>query len=86
MKTFKDLEFKPHSIPGGQQALMSFDNEYGVSVISGSMFYTDTAHPYEVAVLFQGHLTYSTTITSDVIGHCTARRVTSIMKRVQNLK
>ena len=86
MKIFKDLEFKPHSIGGDHtQATMDFSNGYGVSVITGSKFYTDRLHPYEVGVTWHGGLTYNTPITDDVIGHCNKASVTKIMKRVQSL-
>lgn len=97
MKTFKDLEFEPHSIAShgissysdAKHAVIYFDNGYGVSVVSGRAFYTDSLHPYEVAVLHcndgKWGLTYATPITDDVIGHCTERQVTSIMKQVQSL-
>lgn len=86
MKTFKDLEFKPHLAGmGGVQASMNFDNGYGVSVIK---FYGSYGYPdlWEVAVLYQDSLTYSTDITSDVLGHQTDQDVTDVMKKVQTLK
>lgn len=91
MKTFNDLTFMPHSIDrAGRHALLFFDNGYGVSVVSGPLFYTDAEHPYEVAVLIgteaDYNLCYTTDITDDVIGHCTAEEVTEIMSRVQGLK
>ncbi len=86
MKTFKDLDFKPHSIDDGVQAVMNFDNNYGVSVIqfSGSYgFYQDL---WEVAILYHGSLTYNTYITDDVLGYLTTKGVTKVMKQVQELE
>jgi len=40
MKTFKDLVFKDHGIPGGKHARMDFENGYGVSVITGVYDYS----------------------------------------------
>ncbi len=84
MKTFDDLEFKPHLIGDGVQARMDFDNDYGVSVVkfSGSYGYP---HLWEVAILYKGSLTYNTPITDDVLGHQTDQDVTDIMERVQAL-
>lgn len=85
MKTFEDLEFKPHSV-AGTYARMYFDNEYGVSVICGSMFYSNGINTYELAVLYKDSITYNTDITNDVIGHLSADKVTDIMIKVQKLK
>lgn len=38
-KTFNDLEFYTHRTGFGKQARMDFPNGYGVSVITGDMFY-----------------------------------------------
>jgi len=97
MKTFKDLVFKPHSIGNGIQAVMFFDNGYGVSVVRFKMShglgygsYTNNDKEYELAVLYgnesEFELSYNTPITDDVIGYLSASKVTNIMKRVQNLK
>lgn len=85
MKKFKDLEFSPHWIGNGVQAVMSFDNNYGVSVVKfqGSYGYPNL---WEVAILYKGDLTYSTDITDDVLGHQTDEDVTDVMKQVQLLK
>jgi len=86
MKTFKDLKFKPHGAdPTGTHATMNFPNGYGVSVITGRMFYTDNDRPYELAVLKDDSITYETPITNDVEGHLTVSKVTNIMKKVQAL-
>lgn len=86
MKTFKDLEFKTHPTGlGGTQATMDFDNGYGVSVITGEMFYTDDEHPYELAITDKNGLCYSTPITDDVIGYLTEQEVEDYMKQIQEL-
>ena len=84
MKTFKDLEFKPHSI-SGIQARINFDNKYGVSVVCGSMFYSNGIDTYELGILYEGSLTYNTYITDDVLGGLSSNEVTDIMVKVQNL-
>ena len=86
MKTFSDLEFKPHPLAGGTQATIEFENGYGVSVITGPMFYTSSNAPYELAVLYKDNLCYSTPITDDVIGHQTEEDITELMRKVQELK
>ena len=94
MKTFKDLVFEPHSIAKNglegykeaKHAIMDFDNDYGISVIFGSCFYSNGINTYEVAVRYKQGISYSTNITNDVMGHLTARQVTNVMKKIQILK
>jgi len=76
MKTFKDLEFKEHpNHLGGVQAVITFDNTYG-----------GDKGLYELAVLgIDGHLTYSTPITNDVIGYLRDIDVTDVMEKIQQL-
>ena len=50
MKTFSDLVFKSHSVGTGTHARLDFTNGWGVSVVTGTMFYTSKAEPYELAI------------------------------------
>ena len=87
MKTFKDLEFNPH--PGhlaGVQARIQFDNGYGASVVKTPYTYGGDKGLYELAVLgTDGHLTYDTPITNDVIGYLRDIDVTDVMEKIQKL-
>ena len=85
MKTFEDLEFKPHP-SGGEMAYIEFSNGYGVSVIFGSKFYSNGIDTYELAVMKDGDLCYSSGITNDVIGYITKDEVTEYMKQIQELE
>ena len=85
MKTFKDLEFKPHPIANGLQAVMNFDNDYGVSVVKFNGSYGYRQDLWEVAILYKGSLTFDTDITGDVLGHQTEQDVTDVMEKVQAL-
>ena len=101
VKTFKDLDFKPHSLAKyadkynypfineqyskAKQAIMYFENGYGVSVLYGSCFYSNGIDTYEVGILYDGGLTYDTDITDDVMGYLTESEVTDVMIRVQQL-
>lgn len=80
MFTFKDLQFEPHSIMTADaiQAIMEFDNGYGV--IRGHYFYC-SENTYEVAILKDGDICYD--ITDDVLGYQTKDQVTKIMKKLQ---
>lgn len=79
MKEFNDLEFSNNGMT--LQAVMEFDNDYGVSVLVES-----NAREYELAVLHKGAICYDTHITSDVERWLTEMEVTEIMKEVQQLK
>ena len=101
MKTFKNLEFDSHPVGIGKAAKLFFDNGYGISVVrfktgsggylrNGYGSYTTNETEWEVAVLVgtadEWEIAYNTPITNDVIGYCSVRRVTAIMKRIQSLK
>jgi hypothetical protein len=85
MKTFKDLKFKTHAHPDmfDTHARINFENNYGISVITGG--YGDKNSPYEIAVLYDNKITYNTYITDDVIGYNNEKSVTRIMKQIQEL-
>ena len=87
MKTFKDLEFKEHpNHLGGVQAVITFENGYGASVVKTPYSYGGDRGLYELAVLgTDGHLTYDTPITSDVIGYLRDIDVTDVMEKIQQL-
>ena len=87
MKTFKDLEFKEHpSHIEGVQAVITFDNGYGASVVCTPHTYGGDKGLYELAVLgTDGHITYDTSITSDVIGYLRDIDVTDVMEKIQQL-
>lgn len=87
MKTFNDLEFEPHaSGMGGVMSRIQFDNGYGASVVCSSFTYGGDKGLYELAVLdSDGHLTYATPITDDVIGYLRPEDVTDVMEKIQQL-
>lgn len=86
MELFNELDFKAHSVwEDGKQARISFDNGYGASVISGGGSYTSDQNPYELAVLFDGAITYNTDITSDVVGNLNAKGVDTLLSMIKNL-
>ena len=87
MKTFKDLEFVEHpSHIEGVQARIQFDNGYGASVVKTPYTYGGDRGLYELAVLdSEGHLTYATSVTDDVIGYLRPEDVTDVMAKIQQL-
>ena len=86
MKQFKDLEFKIHPQKDGVISRITFDNEYGASVVKHEHSYGGDKGLYELAVLGKdGHITYDTTITNDVIGYLRPEDVTDVMEKIQKL-
>jgi hypothetical protein len=87
MKTFKDLEFKPHSLhTEGVVSRITFDNGYGASVVRHEFSYGGKNGLYELAVLSsEGELTYDTPITNDVLGYLSKEDVTEILIKIQQL-
>jgi hypothetical protein len=95
MKTFNDLDFRPHPAGEGKQGFAFFPNGYGISVIRfkigsfGYGSYTNNEDEWEIAVLYgdenEFDLTYNTPITNDVIGHLSESEVTEIMLKIQAL-
>jgi hypothetical protein len=87
MKTFKDLEFIPHSTGmGGVMSRIVFDNGYGASIVCTPHTYGGDKGLYEIAVLNSGgEITYATSITDDVIGYLRPQDVTDVMEKIQQL-
>lgn len=86
---FTDLNFQPHLLGSGIQALHFFPNGYGVSVVRFPGSYGYEQDLYEVAVI-KGvdddyELCYDTWITDDVMGHRDERDVEIIMEEVETL-
>ena len=86
MKTFDDLEFKPHWSGRGVVSRLRFANGYGVSVVRHDHSYGGPDGLYELAVLGKdGELTYTTPITSDVLGWLQPEEVSHWMQQVEQL-
>jgi hypothetical protein len=82
----RDLKFEPHPAGmGGTRATVHFPNGYGASVVTGSVFYTSSGSPYEMAVLDGDGITYDTPITDDVLGYLTKTDVESYLGRIAEL-
>lgn len=63
---------------GQKQAILKFENGYAISVLFGSIFYSDGISTYEVGI-FEPHGEL------EVIGYQTKEQVMEIMKQVQDL-
>ena len=68
------------------QHLYWFSNGYGASVVQNCYSYGHEDGLYELAVLKDGGLCYSTPITCDVIGYLTADEVAEHLSRIEKLQ
>lgn len=62
-----------------------FKNGYGASVLRSSYSFGGDRGLFELAVLKDGDICYSTPITNDVIGYLTADEVTEHLQRIEKL-
>jgi len=85
MKTFDNLTFKSAGFGRSIQAIIMFENGYGISVVQGDHTYGGSIGLYEIAVLDKEGLNYDTPITNDVIGYLTEPEVSDYMIKIQKL-
>ena len=72
---------------GGIQRIYRFENSrYGASVVCHEGSYSSSAGKWELAVLRDGDLCYTTPITDDVIGYLTDDEVQKILARIDALR
>lgn len=73
--------------PFNEQYIYSFENGYGASVVRGLHTYGGDKGLWELAVLdSDGHITYDTPITRDVIGYMSETDVEETLNRIRDLK
>ena len=82
-----ELTFTPHPNKcfGGKRAEHDFPNGYTASVITGGKSYTSKMQPYEIAVMRDGLLDYTTPITNDVLGHLTEQEANTVLAAIEAL-
>jgi hypothetical protein len=83
--TFNDLTFLPSTYADGVHAIVTFDNGYGASIVKTDRSYGGKEGLYELAVLFDGLISYDTPITNDVIGFLTEDEVTELLQKIEDL-
>jgi hypothetical protein len=83
--TFNDLTFLPSTYSDGVHAIVTFDNGYGASIVKTDRSYGGKDGLYELAVLFDGLISYDTPITDDVIGYLTEDGVTELLQKIEDL-
>lgn len=79
-----ELEWGSHTI-SGKCAIVEFENGFAASVVTGPLFYSNSASPYEIAVMKDGAIRYDTCITSDVCGYLTEEEANNILERIAAL-
>ena len=70
---------------GSHQCVLSFGDEYELSIISGKGAYSTETAPYEIAVIKHGDLTHMPGITDKdfaVKGYLTEAQVSAIIKKM----
>jgi hypothetical protein len=85
-ETLKRYLVSEQSLYGGFQLVYEFPNGYGASVVSHEFSYGGREGLVEIAVLDdQGHITYDTSVTSDVIGYLDWNEAEGILEQIKNL-
>jgi hypothetical protein len=82
---FEDLEFKNLERLHGVQAHAYFDNGFGVSVVRHEFSYGGRQGLYEIAVLENDDICYTSSVTNDVLGHLSEDDVTRVLAQVEAL-
>jgi len=76
-----------HESLGGICRVYRFENSrYSASVVSHEFSYGGNDGLWELAVLYDNQLCYTTPITDDVIGYLTADEVQKILARIDTLR
>jgi hypothetical protein len=83
--TFNDLTFVPSTYADGVHSIVYFNNGYGASIVKTDRSYGGKEGLYELAVLFDGLISYDTPITNDVIGFLTEDEVTELLQKIEAL-
>lgn len=83
---FKELNFQPHPMGKGNQCIVQFPNGYGASIVKGEHTYGGKDGLYEIAIFGKdGEISYSTPITSDVLGYLSEKDVEKTLSDIKNL-
>jgi hypothetical protein len=84
--TFQELKFQDHTLVGRKQCIVQFPNGYGASIVQGEHTYGGKDGLYEIAVFGKdGHISYSTPITDDVLGYLSEEEVEKTLIDIKNL-
>ena len=70
---------------GGYAYEFKFENNYGASIIKHCFSYGNEDDLFELAVLYDSKITYSTEITGDVLGYLTNEDVLFYLSEIKNI-
>jgi len=83
---FKDLEFKELPDGNGIYCRIQFENGYGASIVKHKYSYGGDNGLYEIAVLDSSNeITYTTSVTDNVIGYLRPEDVTDVIEKIEKL-
>ncbi len=85
VEKFREFLSDTDYINNGVQHKYAFPNGYGASVVKHDFSYGGKNGLWELAVLNEGELDYSTVITHDVIGHLSWKEVEKVLENIKNL-
>jgi hypothetical protein len=85
MGKFLELPSEPHPSFGGSMRRVHYPNGYGASIVRHKGSYGGKAGLYELGVLHNNKLCYTTPITDDVLGHLKESEVDGILTQIQEL-
>lgn len=71
---------------GGYAYEFKFENNYGASIIKHCFSYGNEDDLFELAVLYNGKITYGTEITKDVLGYLDNDDVLAVLNQIKELK
>lgn len=84
--TFQELNFEAHPNGAGVQCIVQYPNGYAASIVKGPHTYGGEDGQYELAVFGKdGHITYGTPITDDVLGYLSEQEVEKTLSDIKNL-
>ena len=84
-KKMRDFLQNTEYLNNGIRHIYKFDNGYGASVIKHDYSYGGRDGLWELAVLKDDELCYTTPITEDVIGHLSWENVENYLQKIKEL-
>lgn len=80
---FANVHYQAHA--GGHRFVVDLPNGYSASIVQNPYSYGGEEGLWEIAVMKDGSLDYSTPITPDVLGYIPANEVMEIVGRIAKL-
>ena len=74
--------FWNYLLPQGESMVVFFPNGYGASVVRNQFSYGHETNLWELAVLKDGDICYTSNVTSDMVGFLTLERVEELLEQI----